>query len=254
MDELTFGSENGMDDHVVKHDQMISNVVQIGKIVKPEKGDPKPPEKSAAALVHIGGERQGTFTRNWMPWITPRAGNDAEWWMPEENEQVVIVAPSGNLALGIIIGMVYRGNWLNLKSGNNNKPEVSEKIPVEKAQHIHRRIYQDGSEMMFDRKKHCLSLFLKADPESSKPVTSIVVSAAGKKGEMSINCGEEANENTKIELKNGTAQLESTSELRLIVGESVIEMKKDKIVLKTKSLELDAGTKMKINSSGVDVS
>lgn len=256
MDELTFGSDNGMDEHVVKHDQMIGSVVQIGKIVTPEKNDPKPPASTPSVLVHIGGERAGTFTRNWMPWVTSRAGYDSEWWMPEENEQVVVAAPSGNLALGIIIGTVYRGEWLSLKAGENNKskPKVGEKTPAEKERHIHRRVYQDGSEVSFDRKKHLFSMIVKAKPDSPKPAVKLTISVKEKKGEISVTCGEEEKDQTKIELKSGSVQFKSSKDLSLIVGDSVIEMKTDKIVLKSKELELDAGTKLTINDSAVDVS
>ena len=304
MDELTFAGENDMDGHVVKHDQMISNVVQIGKIVKPEKDDPKPPKGSATVLVHIGGEEEGTYTRNWMPWVTARAGYDAEWWQPELNEQVVVVAPSGNLALGIIIGMLFRGDWLSLKASDSQdaKPEVGLKTPAEAKQHIYQRLFADGSEVSFDKKKHLFSMLFKSKPDAKKAATSISITAKEKKGEISVICGEEESDQTTIELKSGSLSLtsakdfsltveeekievkkdslaftsaknicltaddsklemksgaialESTKELSLTVGGSKIEMKKDKIVLKSKTVELDAGTKLVVNSSGADVS
>ena len=61
-------------------------------------------------------------------------------------------------------------------------------------------------------------------------------------------------DDSKLEMKSGAIALESTKELSLTVGGSKIEMKKDKIVLKSKTVELDAGTKLVVNSSGADVS
>ncbi len=256
MDELTFTGENDTDGQVVRHDQMISNVVQIGKIVKAEKDDPKPPDGSASVLVHIGGEEEGTYTRNWMPWVTARAGYDAEWWQPELNEQVVVVAPSGNLSLGIIIGTLFRGDWLSIKASDDQdaKPEAGLKTPPEDKQHIYRRLFADGSEVSFDKKEHLFSMSFKSKPDAEKAATSITIQAKEKKGEISVICGEEESDQTTIELSSGAIALESTGELSLTVGDSSIEMKQDKIVLKSKTLELDAGTKLVVNSSGADVS
>ena len=33
----------------------------------------------------------------WIPWLTTRAGADRAWWAPSVGEQVVILAPSGDL-------------------------------------------------------------------------------------------------------------------------------------------------------------
>lgn len=270
-DSLTFEDIEDTRMHTVMHDQMISNVVQIGKIVKPLPEDPKKPAKIASVLVHIGGEEKGSYTRNWMPWLSSRAGYDAEWWMPEIDEQVVVVAPSGNLALGIIIGMVFRGDWLCLKKkdSEDSEPECEENIPLEGKTHIHRRTYMDGSDISYDRENHALSIQLKEKQEAEKSPVAISAMVKEKTGELIIKLGEEEKEQTVVDLKTGTIDIKAPKGLNIVTGDSVIEMKEDiltlkhgesiieinknKITLKSETIELDAGTKLTVKGSGADV-
>jgi phage baseplate assembly protein gpV len=270
-DDLDYQEVDESRNHAIIHDQMISNVVQIGKIVKPQKDDPKKPLKKACVLVHIGGEDPGSYTRNWMTWVTSRAGYDAEWWMPEIDEQVVVVAPSGNLALGVIIGMVFRGDWLCLKTkgSDDSEPQFAQKIPADEQSHIHRKVYEDGSDITYDRKKHAFSIDLKEKQDAEKVGLSITSLVKEKKGELNIKLGEEEKEQTIFDLKTGTAEVTAPQGIKFIVGESIIEMKedtvtikqgdsvvdikKDKITLKSKTIELDAGSKLTVSSSGADV-
>lgn len=233
MPEPALQQESETEDHVVIHDQMISNVVQIGRIVKAEKDDPKPPKKGAAVLVHIGGEEKGTFTRNWMPWVTTRAGAESEWWMPEIDEQVVVAAPSGNLSLGIIIGIVFRGDWLTMKM--KKKPEdaakENEKQPKEAKQHIHRLIYKDGSDIAYDNKLHKYSIQLKEKQETKKFAAAISSTVKGKEGELIITMGEEEKKQTIMNLKTGTAEITVPEEITLTCDKNTVAMKKEDITL-----------------------
>ena len=44
----------------------------------------------------------------WLPWSTARAGNDSDWWAPEVGEQVTILSPSGDMALGVVLPSIYQ--------------------------------------------------------------------------------------------------------------------------------------------------
>lgn len=45
----------------------------------------------------------GPITTGWLPWLTARAGADRTWWAPEVGEQVMVLAPSGELAQGWVL-------------------------------------------------------------------------------------------------------------------------------------------------------
>jgi len=51
--------------------------------------------------------RVGELVTGWLPWLTRRAGGDVDWWAPEVGEQVVMVAPSGELAAAWVLPAGY---------------------------------------------------------------------------------------------------------------------------------------------------
>lgn len=58
----------------------------------------------AAARVRI---RSGDILTDWLPWLTARAGATATWSPPTVGEQVLLLAPSGNLAAAIVLPALY---------------------------------------------------------------------------------------------------------------------------------------------------
>ena len=42
--------------------------------------------------------KMGDIITHWLPWLTVRAHNNKTWWAPEVGEQVLLLAPSGELA------------------------------------------------------------------------------------------------------------------------------------------------------------
>ena len=83
---------------------------------------------------------------DWLPWLAPRAGGDTQWWPPEIGEQVVILAPSGELSNGIVLGSLY--------SDAHPAPET------DPDKHLVR--YSDGAEISYDRAAHRLRAVLPA--------------------------------------------------------------------------------------------
>jgi len=242
-----------IDPHVIIHDQMISNVVQIGKIVKQEKDDPEQPTDGAYVLVHIGGEEKGTYTRNWMSWLVSRSGYDAEWWMPEVDEQVVVVAPSGNLALAVIIGTVYRGKWLGFAENNDfsKAPEAGNQIPADAKAHIHERRYKDGSAFQYDREKHVFNYQIKTSAKSEPSGFSLKASLDQGQGNLLLSLGKEEEENkekkTIVKLGEGKVDITAPEKITFQVGKSSLVMDETSIVLNVE------GTKLTLNKAGVDV-
>jgi phage baseplate assembly protein V len=47
----------------------------------------------------------------WLPWLERRAHDDSTWFAPEKGEQVLVVSPSGNPALGVIVGSIFQTKY-----------------------------------------------------------------------------------------------------------------------------------------------
>lgn len=54
------------------------------------------------AVVTVGGN-----TTTPLPWIAGRAGDMASWSAPTQGEQVLVLAPGGNLAAAVILRGIY---------------------------------------------------------------------------------------------------------------------------------------------------
>lgn len=81
----------------------------------------------------------GDNTSAWLPWLTSRAGEDRTWHAPEVGEQVIVIAPGGELSAGYVMpGGVYKTNY----PANANKAEIS------------RTTYKDGAILEYDREAH----------------------------------------------------------------------------------------------------
>lgn len=75
-------------------DRRISNLIQLGHIHKVD---------GTKASVKIG-----EIITDTLPWVVTRAG--VTWWVPEVGEQVVVLAPSGELNQGVILAGLYSQN------------------------------------------------------------------------------------------------------------------------------------------------
>ena len=51
--------------------------------------------------------RTGELITAWLPWFTHRAGKSRTWWRPSVGEQVFILSPNGNLALGCVLPSIF---------------------------------------------------------------------------------------------------------------------------------------------------
>ena len=81
----------------------------------------------------------GDNTSAWLPWLTSRAGEDRTWHAPEVGEQVIVMAPGGELSAGYVMpGGIYKNDY----PANGDKPEIS------------RTTYKDGAIIEYDRENH----------------------------------------------------------------------------------------------------
>lgn len=77
-------------------DRRISNVVQMGRITAVDTAN-------ARCRVAIGD-----LVTPPIPWPAGHAGADRSWWAPSVGDQVMIAAPSGDLAQAAVISTYYQ--------------------------------------------------------------------------------------------------------------------------------------------------
>lgn len=75
-------------------DRRLANIVRIGTIAELD---------AANARVKV---TLGDLKTDWLPWASARAGGDRSWSAPEVGEQVLLFAPSGELAAAVVMGSI----------------------------------------------------------------------------------------------------------------------------------------------------
>ena len=93
------------------------------------------------ALVRVDVSELRT---DWLPWLTARAGGDRDWWAPEIDEQVLLLAVSADPAQAVVLPAVYRDQFPPPGSGPD----------------IRRVVFGDGANMYYDRSAHHLEICL----------------------------------------------------------------------------------------------
>lgn len=122
-----------MNDLATLH-RLLENLVRYGRIAAVQHQPPR---------VRV---RTGDLTTTWLPWLTTRAGKDQTWDPPTEGEQVVVIAPSGQLANAFVLTGLYQ----DAIPANDDRPD------------LHRRSYRDGAVIEYDSHAHHLGVTLPA--------------------------------------------------------------------------------------------
>ena len=113
----------------------LANVVRPGVVAEADYG---------AARVRVKYAEEKEAVTAWLPWLAGRAGGDIEWRAPEIGEQVLVLAPSGELTNGIVLAGLY----------SDARPAPAESSD----RHLVR--YLDGAEIEYDRETHRLKAVL----------------------------------------------------------------------------------------------
>ena len=131
----------------------LANVVRVGVVASVDL-------PNARCRVTIGDLQTAP-----LPFITCKAGEDRTWHPPEVGEQVIVLAPSGELTAGFVLGGVYTTSH----PAPSTSPEVA------------KMLFKDGSSATYDRALHTLTLDLPTSG-SSLSVTvngNVTLSATG---------------------------------------------------------------------------
>ena len=119
-------AERNLHQDMTEAERRISNVALMGQVVALDAG---------RARVRV---QAGPITTGWLPFATMRAGHDRTWHPPEPGEQVLLVAPGGDLNQGVVVGSLYRAE--------HPAPADSEDVS--------RTLFKDGAVMEYDRAQH----------------------------------------------------------------------------------------------------
>ena len=122
------------DFEVTELDRRLSNLIRFGAIAQAD---------YINAKVRV---QAGDILTGWLPWLTQRAGGDISWHAPEIGEQVIILAPSGELNQAVVLAGLFQ----TLKAPPVNTPNK------------HHTIYSDGAVIEYDRAAHHLQAVLPA--------------------------------------------------------------------------------------------
>lgn len=125
-------------------DRRLANLVRIGTIKEID---------TAKALVRVD---LGENVTGWIPWTTPRAGQDRQWTTPDIGEQVVVASPSGELSDGAVIGSLFQNAYP--QNGSQGKDR--------------RTTYADGTVIEYDREASVLRATV-------NPAGSIILNIGG---------------------------------------------------------------------------
>ena len=112
----------------------LENLIRLGTIAAVD-------HQAARCTVSTGGLSVPN-----LPWLALRAGDSSDWDPPTVGEQCILVAPSGEPALGVALVGLY----------SQQRPAPSNSATVR------RRKYPDGAVIDYDHASHTLSATLPA--------------------------------------------------------------------------------------------
>lgn len=109
--------------------RQIANLIRKGTIAELD---------HAAARCRV---TSGELTTNWLPWCAIAAGTTIDWNPPTVGEQVILLAPGGDLADAVVLRGLYS--------------ETAE--PPSQSEHTHTTKYPDGAVIEYDHEQHKLT-------------------------------------------------------------------------------------------------
>ena len=160
----------------------------------------------------------GDWLTSWLPWLTARASNNVNWQAPELDEQVLVLAPCGDITQAVVLGAVYQ----------QQQQELVADVAVEERMDIERMTYFDGSVVEYNRKTHRYFLDIKGEN-----ATLDIVSA----GTLNITTTQDI-----TVLTEANAKVTATENIELNA--------KSVVVTASENISLDAGKDISVKAGG----
>lgn len=179
-----------------------------------------------------------------LPWLTDMAAHNMTWRAPQIGEQVIVLAPCGDTAQGVILGSVYSA------AADHHKPdhvlgagEGESYTAASSREHVHRTRYQDGALVEYDTQNHTYHLYVPdTDGEETAKIT------VHSERDLHIECGF----NATVEVGNN-ASINVVNDANLSVGnDAFVSAVKNIHVTAEETLNL-AGKQVNISSSEQDI-
>lgn len=136
-------------------DRRGANVVRVGTV---EEAD------YARGRIRV---RVGDIVTGWIPWADRRAGGDRTWSAPEIGEQMVLLAPGGEVDQTVAIGAIH--------SSAAPGPGANADVTVMQ--------FSDGARLVYDRAAHALT----ADLPSGGTVAITAPGGVTITGDVTVN-------------------------------------------------------------------
>lgn len=190
----------------------LAQLITLGKVVAVDYD---------AARVRV---EMGEWTTTWLPWLTQRASNDKTWWSPEINEQVLVLAPCGDLAQGIVLAGVFQ----------QHQTDFMADIPPAKRDAITRVTFQDGTQLEYNRDTHVLTADVQGDVQLQ--VTQHLTANVEGNAQLTVQGHLQANVTQNAVLTAENIQLSANSNIAVNAGGA---------------LSLNAGGTMKLNAAHI---
>lgn len=115
---------------IAELNRRLANIIRIGLVKEVD-------YEKARMRVKIG-----EFLTDWLPWVTTRAGEDRSWFVPDIDEQVIVLSPYGELSLGVVLPAIYQEKY----PPPENKKEISSVV------------FKDGTKLSYNQEKHHLKI------------------------------------------------------------------------------------------------
>ena len=177
----------------------------------------------------------GDNTSAWLPWLTSRAGEDRTWHAPEVGEQVIVIAPGGELSAGYVMpGGVYKNDY----PANGDKAEIS------------RTTYKDGAILEYDREAHTHLLQLPEGSATVKVGDDAQTEITPEK--ITAKVGDDAK--TEITADKILAQIGSDAKSEITASKITHSLGSGKVEITSGSVKITVGgTTLEIASGGITI-
>jgi phage baseplate assembly protein V len=132
MNSRTLPVDN-LEQRVRNLERRISRMIQVGTVEEVDYPNQK-------VRVAVGDQRDSA----WLRFTAERAGLDRTWWPPTVGEQVMVFAPNGEMAAGVIGDSLYQQDFAAPASEGTVK----------------RTLMGDGAELLYDQVSNALTVNL----------------------------------------------------------------------------------------------
>lgn len=110
--------------------------------------------------------RSEELVTDWLPWMTQRAGDDQVWWQPSVHEQVLLLAPAGDLSQAIILPALWSEEKPQMTASSAQTPaDTAESVTSGRDPNLHRVHYRDGTLIDYHCGDHRWTLDLRASQQ-----------------------------------------------------------------------------------------